>query len=255
MKKIILPVLCVLVTMAAIKDAVAQIPPADELTTSKGNLSLQPVFHGTLVLKWDNKTIYVDPYNGPDGFKTVAPPDIVLITDIHGDHMDTNTLNKLDLSKSKLIVPQAVADLLPARYKSQLQVLANGKTAEVSGVSITAVPMYNIPDDSTSRHKKGRGNGYVLALGGKRLYISGDTEDIPEMRALKNIDVAFVCMNQPFTMSVDQASSAVVEFKPKIVYPYHYRGRDGLSDTEAFKKMVNEKDNGIDVRLRNWYAK
>ena len=143
---------------------------------------------------------------------------------------------------------------MPAKYKSQLQVIPNGTSVKHQGIFITAVPMYNLPDDSTSRHKKGRGNGYLINLGGKILYISGDTEDIPEMSALTNIDVAFVCMNQPFTMTTDQAANAVLEFKPKIVYPYHYRGSQGLSDTEAFKKAVNDVNKDIDVRLRNWYV-
>ena len=108
--------------------------------------------------------------------------------------------------------------------------------------------MYNLTADRLKYHNKGRGNGYVFTVGGKRIYISGDTEDIPEMRALKNIDVAFVCMNLPYTMTEEQAASAVREFKPKIVYPYHYRG----SDVEKFKKLVGE-DSGVEVRLRDWY--
>jgi L-ascorbate metabolism protein UlaG (beta-lactamase superfamily) len=247
--------IAILILFCLLNNATAQLPASDVIKTKKGDLTVQPIFHGSLVLTWNNKTIYVDPYNGPDGYKTIAPPDLIIITDIHGDHMDTATLGKLNLGNAKMIVPQAVADLLPAKYKDRLLVMGNDKTIDELGMKITALPMYNIPDDSTSRHKKGRGNGYVLTAGGKRIYISGDTEDIPEMRALKNIDVAFVCMNLPFTMTVDQASGAVLEFKPKIVYPYHYRGRDGFADTEAFKKSVNAGDGKIDVRLRNWYAK
>jgi L-ascorbate metabolism protein UlaG (beta-lactamase superfamily) len=115
--------------------------------------------------------------------------------------------------------------------------------------------MYNLPENSDSRHTKGRGNGYVINFGGKNVYISGDTEDIPEMRHLKNIDVAFVCMNLPYTMDVNQAANAVLEFKPKIVYPYHYRGQEGLSDVSAFKKLVNDGNKSIEVRLVNWYPK
>lgn len=250
-----LKIICVFLFCAGsmITFSFAQLPPADQIPTSKGPLTIQPVFHGSLVLKWDNKTIYIDPYNGPEAFQPIGAPDIILITDIHGDHMDTNTLNKLNTSNAKLIVPQAVADLLPAKYRDKLVILGNGKSTQLSGLTVNALPMYNLPDDETSRHKKGRGNGYVLELGGKRVYVSGDTEDIPEMRALKNIDVAFVCMNQPFTMTVTQAAGAVLEFKPKIVYPFHYRGRDGLSDTETFKKTVGESNKNIDVRLRNWY--
>jgi L-ascorbate metabolism protein UlaG (beta-lactamase superfamily) len=113
--------------------------------------------------------------------------------------------------------------------------------------------MYNLPEDAESRHTKGRGNGYILTIGGKKFYFSGDTEDIPEMRSLKNIDVAFVCMNMPFTMEVSQAADAVLAFKPGIVYPYHYRGQGGLADVAAFKELMNKGNAKIDVRLRNWY--
>jgi L-ascorbate metabolism protein UlaG (beta-lactamase superfamily) len=113
--------------------------------------------------------------------------------------------------------------------------------------------MYNLPESPDSRHPKGRGNGYIVNVGDKNIYFSGDTEDIAEMRALKNIDVAFVCMNLPFTMDVDQAAQGVLAFKPKVVYPYHFRGQGGLSDVAAFKTKVNTGDSKIDVRLRNWY--
>ena len=215
---------------------------------------IQPVFHGSLVLTWNNKTIYVDPYNGAKGYAGVAAPDLILITDIHGDHMNIETLNAIETSKAKLIVPQAVADQLPENLKSKAVIVSNGNKITESGVSISAVPMYNLPESADSRHTKGRGNGYVLNLGSKMVSISGDTEDIPDMRALKNIDVAFVCMNLPYTMDIDQAASAVLEFKPKIVYPYHYRGQGGLNDVEGFKKLVDAGKASIDVRLRNWYA-
>src|SRR6185436_1926633 len=150
--------------------------------------------------------------------------------------------------KTKIVVPKAVADQLPAELKSKAIVIANGEKKEVQGVAIEAVPMYNLTEDRLKFHTKGRGNGYVVTVGGKRVYISGDTEDIPEMRALKNIDVAFICMNLPYTMTEEQAASAVREFKPKIVYPYHYRG----SDAGKFEKLVGS-DSGIEVRLRDWY--
>ncbi|MEO8732935.1 MAG: MBL fold metallo-hydrolase, partial [Flavobacteriales bacterium] len=118
---------------------------------------------------------------------------------------------------------------------------------------ITAMPMYNLPDSPTAFHPKGRGNGYVLTFGGKRIYISGDTQGIPEMRALKNIDIAFVCMNLPYTMDVDEAADAVLAFKPKVVYPYHYRGKDRFSDVKKFKALVNAKDPAIEVRQEDWY--
>ncbi|MEQ8424655.1 MAG: MBL fold metallo-hydrolase, partial [Cyclobacteriaceae bacterium] len=156
-------------------------------------------------------------------------------------------------SKATIIAPEAVAEKLPASLKEKTVTIKNGEKIEKLGIEITALPMYNLPIDPESRHTKGRGNGYVLNLGGKHVYFSGDTEDIPEMRALKNIDIAFVCMNLPYTMDINQAASAVLEFKPKTVYPYHYRGQGGLADVESFKNLVNTKDSKIDVRLRNWY--
>lgn len=231
----------------------AQRAEPDEIKTSNGPLIIQPVEHASLVLTWNNKTIYVDPNGGGKLFEGLKAPDLILITDIHGDHMNIETLNQLETSNAKLIVPKAVAEKLPENFKGKIETLDNGSTITQSGVKITAIPMYNLPEDSESRHTKGRGNGYVLDLGGKNLYISGDTEDIPEMRNLKNIDIAFVCMNLPYTMDINQAADAVLAFKPKIVYPYHYRGQGGLADVEAFKKLVNDGDKKINVRLRKWY--
>ena len=187
-------------------------------------------------------------------YKGIAAPDLILITDIHGDHLNAETLSAIETSKATIIAPQAVADQLPDNLKGKASVLANGSHVVKSGIDILAMPMYNLPDDKDSRHSKGRGNGYVLTIGDKRIYISGDTEDIPEMRTLKNIDLAFVCMNLPYTMDINQASSAVLEFKPKVVYPYHYRGQGGLADVEGFKKLVNAGSSAIEVRLRNWYT-
>jgi len=232
----------------------AQRPAADKVEGKGGLLLVQPVFHGALVLRWEGKTIYVDPYGGEKAYEGLADPDLVLITDIHQDHLDPGTLNAIQTGKATFIVPQAVADKMPENLKSKCVIIANGKSINEKGIDIEAIPMYNLPEDEKAMHTKGRGNGYVLTLGGKKVYISGDTEDIAEMRRLKNIDVAFVCMNLPYTMDVKQASSAVLEFKPVIVYPYHYRGQDGLSDTEEFKKLVEAGSKGIDVRLRNWYA-
>ena len=226
---------------------------SDAIETKAGPLEIQPILHGSFVMTWNGKTIYVDPFGGAKAFEGVAAPDLILITDIHGDHLHPETLNAIETSKAKLAVPQAVKDQLPENLKEKAVVLSNGNKTSIAGISVSAIPMYNLPETDESRHPKGRGNGYILNLGGKMVYISGDTEDIPEMRALKNIDVAFVCMNQPYTMDINQASSAVLEFKPKIVYPYHYRGSDGLSDVNQFKKLVTSVNSSIEVRLGNWY--
>lgn len=225
----------------------------DRIATKKGPLVVQPITHASVVFTWNGKTIYVDPTGGADAYAGLAAPDVVLITDIHGDHLDPKTLVGLSAGKALLVVPKAVAEQLPAEYRARVRILNNGQRLDTLGLRVSAIPMYNLPEAADAMHTKGRGNGYVLGLGGKNVYLSGDTEDIPEMRALKGIDVAFVCMNLPYTMDVNQAAQGVLAFKPRIVYPYHYRGQNGLSDVAGFKKTVNTANKKIDVRLRNWY--
>lgn len=222
----------------------------DKLPTEHGELSIYPIIHGTLALEWNGETIYVDPYGGAEKFSGLSDPDLILITDIHGDHLHQETLDALNTESTSFMVPQEVFDKLPEVMQKKAMVMNNWNVEEWNDIVIRAIPMYNLPETEDSRHPKGRGNGYVLTIGGKHIYISGDTEDIEEMRKLEDIDVAFICMNLPYTMSVEQAADAVNEFKPKVVYPYHYRGKDGLSDVEKFKGLIKE---GIEVRLRDWY--
>lgn len=231
----------------------AQRPEADSFTVNGKALTIQPVLHGTLVMEYNGKVIYIDPYGGGKAFEGLKKPDLILITDIHGDHLNEKTLDELGIEGVSTVVPQAVADQISEKYKNQLVILSNGEKKSILGIDVLAIPMYNLPESDDAKHIKGRGNGYLLSMEGKNIYISGDTEDIPEMRSLKNIDVAFVCMNLPYTMDIKQAASAVLDFKPKIVYPYHYRGRPEISDTEAFRKLVNDENDAIEVRLRNWY--
>ena len=228
----------------------AQRPDADHEKVKGGELTIQPITHATLVLSYAGKNIYVDPTGGAAAFTGLAAPDMIIITDIHGDHLDPKTIDAVNTNHAIIVVPQAVADKLPATTdKTKLVILKNGDKSTQMGINIEAIPMYNLPESPTAAHTKGRGNGYVLTIGGKNVYLSGDTADIPEMRNLKNIDIAFVCMNLPYTMDVATAASGVLAFKPKVVYPYHYRGQD----TEKFKALVNTGDAKIDVRLRNWY--
>ena len=184
----------------------------------------------------------------------MAPPDVIIITDIHGDHCDPKTIDSIRTANTIIVAPKAVIERMTGINPSKLVVVNNGEKTDQAGAVIYAIPMYNLPEAADSRHTKGRGNGYVITFGGKNIYISGDTEDIPEMRKLMDIDVAFVCMNLPYTMDINQAASAVLEFKPKIVIPYHYRGQDGFSDVNAFKKLVNDGNKDIEVRLLKWYG-
>lgn len=245
--------LITIILLFCITMVVAQRATPDIIETNEGSITIQPILHGTLVLQWNGKTIYVDPYGGADAFKGIDAPDLILITDIHGDHTNLKTLKGLDTKKATFIVPSAVANILSKDYEKQLVIIRNGGMSTQNDIFISALPMYNLPEDTNSKHPRGRGNGYLLNLGGKTIYISGDTEDINEMRNLRKVDIAFICMNLPYTMDINQAADAVLDFKPKIIYPYHYRGKPNMSDTEAFKKLVNAKNSKIEVRLRNWY--
>lgn len=222
-------------------------------TAKATGFEIIPISHGTLVLKWDDATLYIDPVGGKEAFTGQEDPDLILITDIHGDHLNKPTLDSLPTANTQFIVPKAVAEKLGPSYSSQITILDNGAKIEHLGFSIEAIPMYNLREEALQFHPKGRGNGYVISKGGKRVYISGDTEDIPEMRQLENIDIAFVCMNLPYTMPVNSAADGVIAFEPKTVLPYHYRGTEGLSDVEAFKAQVNAAKPDIEVLLLNWY--
>jgi len=221
------------------------LPAPDKIPATGGDITIAPVNHASLQLTYAGHVIDVDPV-AQANFGGLAAPDIVLVTDIHSDHLDPATIAKLRKAATKIVAPAAAAAQLPAPI-----VMANGETRTIDGLTIEAVPMYNLtrgPSAGQLFHDKGRGNGYILTLGGKRIYIAGDTEGTPEMKALKNIDVAFIPMNLPYTMPPDEAAAAVKAFNPKIVYPYHYRG----SDVNVFATAL--KGTGIDVRLRDWYS-
>jgi len=179
---------------------------------------------------------------------------MIFITDIHGDHLHLKTLQELNTDNVFFAVPGAVMDKLPDEMKRNIMDVPNFDGGSFAGIEFQALPMYNLPERADSRHPKGRGNGYLLFIANKKIYISGDTEDILGMRTLSRVDVAFVCMNLPYTMNVEQAASAVNAFKPGIVYPYHYRGKGGLSDVEKFRNQGNAVSPEVEVRLRNWYS-
>jgi L-ascorbate metabolism protein UlaG (beta-lactamase superfamily) len=223
----------------------AQPAPVDRLPAEGGDIEIRPIQHGSLLLSFAGQHIFVDPWSsGP--LPNEPKADLILITDIHGDHLDPPGIEKVKGDHTLIVGPAAVAEQLPGTL-----VLANGQKQQFAGVSVEAVPMYNIarsPAEGELRHPPGRGNGYILTLGAKRVYISGDTACTPEMKALKNIDVAFVCMNMPYTMPPEEAAECVAAFKPKIVYPYHFRG----SDLQKFEQpLAHLKD--VEVRIRSWY--
>lgn len=238
---------CALSVMLFGGQARAQQLSGDRVGTDRGDLVIHPVAHATFVMNWNGKTIYVDPVN-VEALNGLPRPDLVLLTDVHGDHLSVKTLEAVVGSNTMIVAPGAAADSLSAALRARTTVMGNGETKSILGISLLAIPMYNVTKERLAYHPKGRGNGYVLSVGGKRVYISGDTEDIPEVRALTKIDVAFVCFNLPYTMTEEQAASAVRAFSPAIVYPYHYRG----SDVNKFRDLVAGAP-GIEVRLGKWY--
>jgi L-ascorbate metabolism protein UlaG (beta-lactamase superfamily) len=242
---------------ATISIACAAQLSGDQIATGKGVLVIHPVRHATLLMQWNGKTIYVDPVGGAKPFAGLPKPDLILVTHIHGDHFDVPTLEAVipDGGQTDIIAPKTVAEKIPGklRGKTKVQVLANGEKTEVDGIAIEAVPAYNTTAGKEKFHPQGRDNGYVLTIGGKRVYIAGDTEDTAEMRALKDIDIAFLPMNLPYTMSVAKAADAIRAFKPKIVYPYHYRSGDGTkADMAELKRLVGAQS-GVEIRSRDWY--
>jgi L-ascorbate metabolism protein UlaG (beta-lactamase superfamily) len=218
--------------------------PVETFKTKAGELKITPIRHASTMIEAGGKVIHVDPWS-QGNFEGLPKADIVLITDIHGDHMDPKALEIVRKEGTQIVAPAAVAKTV-----TDATVINNGETKKAGAFTIEAIPMYNLkrgPEPGKFYHDKGRGNGYVITFGGLRIYFAGDTEGTPEMRALKNIDVAFIPMNMPNAMPPEEAADAVKEFKPKVVYPFHYR----TSDTKIFADAL--AGTGIDVRLRNWY--
>lgn len=219
--------------------------PSDVIQTSSGDLRITPISHASLMLEIGGKVIHVDPVSAGD-YAGLPQADLILITDLHPDHMDRAMIDKLKKAATVVLAPAAVQKTI-----AEAQTVVPGEKKNVAGIAIEAVAMYNLtrgPGPGQLFHEKGRGNGYILNLGGKLLYLSGDTECTPEMKALKNIDVAFVCMNLPYTMTPGEAAGCAKEFKPKIVYPYHFRGSDPQEFADALKATP-----GVEVRIRKWY--
>jgi L-ascorbate metabolism protein UlaG (beta-lactamase superfamily) len=226
---------------------------ADTIPATGGNIELTPMAHAHVQIEFGGKVIHIDPSNLAN-FGTAKPADIVLITDIHGDHMDPPSIDRLRKATTQYVAPQALADKFPG----STTLIANGETKTVDGISIQAVAAYNLtrgPATGQLYHTKGRGNAYLLTLGGKRVLFTGDTECTPEIKALTGIDVAFVTMNLPFTMPPQEAADCVKAFKPKVVYPYHYR-QQGLEPADKNQQdfvAAMKGASGIEVKAANFY--
>lgn len=215
----------------------------DTFKTSKGDLTITFVGHGTLMMEFNGKVIHIDPVGSYANYDTLPKADLILITHEHGDHLDVKTIDLLKKATTEIILTQICSE----KYAGT-KIMKNGDSGEFAGFKVEAVPAYNIKNvrsDGNPFHPKGMGNGYVIYLADKKVYVAGDTENIPEMAQLKEIDIAFLPMNLPYTMTPEMVAEAAGMFKPGILYPYHF----GNTDTnELIELMANQKETEVRIR-------
>ena len=215
----------------------------DNITTSGGDLKITFIGHASLIFSFNGKVIHVDPDGELADYSTLSKADIILITHEHSDHFDLSAIKILRTNQTKLILTETCA-----RKISGGMVMKNGDVQIIEGIKFEAMPAHNIihkRDNGQLFHPKGPGNGYILTFGDKRVYVAGDTENIPEMKTLQGIDVAFLPMNLPYTMTPEMVADAVKSFRPKILYPYHY----GDTDTSKLLELLKDEQE-IEVRIR-----
>jgi L-ascorbate metabolism protein UlaG (beta-lactamase superfamily) len=217
----------------------------DTIVTSIGPLTILPIRHASVLFTLGHKHIYVDP--AADGkYEGLPKADFIFITHSHFDHFDKPRVESLRGASTVMVGPSDVISQM-----GRGQTLKNGEKHAFANFEVQAVPSYNLlrgPKPGQLFHPKGQGNGYVFTFGDKRVYVSGDTECTPELKELRNIDVAFLCMRLPYTMPPKEAAECIKAFKPQVLYPYHYETSILEELTAA---LVNEKN--IEVRLRDWY--
>lgn len=222
----------------------------DTIDTASGPLTIQPVDHASLVLSHSGEVVYVDPVGGAARYASLARPTAILVTHEHGDHFDTATLEELvGTDPVPMVVARGVMAKLTGHLAANARAVGYGDTIELGGLPVRVIEAYNTTPERLKYHPKGLGNGYVISFGGTQIYVAGDTEPNPDMLALRDIDVAFLPMNLPYTMVAAQAAEAVKIFRPRIVYPFHYtRG----PEPRTFASLMEEVE-GVEVRLRDWY--
>ena len=214
------------------------------IPTSNGDLKIFHVGHASLIFEYGGKVIHVDPFSKMADYSKLPKADLILLTHDHGDHTDPGAIRKIRKDNTLVILPEACSKTIKGGT-----IMRNGDVKSVAGLKIKAVPAYNLVhkrDSGQPYHPKGRGNGYVITFGDKNVYVAGDTENTPEMKALKNIDVAFLPVNLPYTMDAAMVVDAVKAFRPKILYPYHYDlGRSDLPKLKGLMKGVQ----GVEMRV------
>jgi L-ascorbate metabolism protein UlaG (beta-lactamase superfamily) len=226
----------------------------DVFETDSSTIEICPIYHSSLIMKINDKVIYVDPFNHAKRFDNHPKPDMLLITHDDPDHFDLITLDSLDFTNSVALIhpsfEQKFRDFIQCK---RLYVMDNHQQLEIDDVFFNTLPMYNTSPEKKQFHQKEEGNGYVITYDGFKAYIPGDTEPTKEFLSVKDIDLLFIPINEPYTMSIDMAANAILKLKPKVVYPFHYHGRNGDSDLKKLRRLVQAGDPDIDVRLRDWY--
>ena len=216
----------------------------DIIKTSAGDLTITFIGHGTLMFTFGTKIIHVDPFTKVADYATFPKADVILITHEHFDHLDLKALALVRTEKTKVVLTEACSK----QVKNGI-IMKNGDVQTVNGLKIEAIPAYNLihkRENGQPFHPKGVGNGYIITFGDKRVYVAGDTENIPEMKSLREIDCAFLPMNLPYTMTPEMVADAAKAFRPKILYPYHF----GDTDTSKLLKLLQDQKE-IEVRIRN----
>ena len=239
----LLPLVLLLLCADATTVTAAEGPPTDRIATSAGPLDLTFLGHGTLMLTFKDTVLHVDPYGKVADYAALPQADLVLLTHDHADHLDQAALALVRTPVTDIVLPPVCAD----RVQGGL-ILHNGETRTVRGITVTAVPAYNLVhrrDNGQPFHPRGAGNGYLLDFGDTRLYVAGDTENTPEMAALKDVDIAFLPMNLPYTMTPEMVADAARSFRPRILYPYHY----GDTDPQRLVELLRDRPD-IEVRIR-----
>jgi L-ascorbate metabolism protein UlaG (beta-lactamase superfamily) len=231
-------------SLAGAPDVRAQLPfEEDTIPTSMGPLVIGFVGHGTLLFCLGDLVIHVDPVGAEADYTRMPDADLILVTHEHGDHLDPDAIAAIREEETQIVTSASCADRVQG-----VRVVANGERLTVLGILIEAIPAYNIEHKRPTGvpyHPRGVGNGYVLTFGDTRVYVAGDTERTPEMTALKDIDVAFLPMNLPYTMTPAMVADAARAFRPRILYPYHF----GETDTSELQRLL-ETEEGIEVRVR-----
>ena len=215
---------------------------SDVLPTSTGDLTMTFIGHGTLMFRFDGKVIHVDPWAKLADYTELPKADLILITHEHRDHLDPAAIRTLGTPNTVILHSASCAEKV-----QDGTILTNGQSTTALGIDVKAVPAYNIRhkrDTGKPFHPPRVGNGYILTFGDKRVYVAGDTENTPEMKGLEHIDVAFLPLNLPYTMTPEMVADAARAFKPRILYPYHY------GDTDPGRLVELLKDTAIDVRVR-----